>query len=130
MLFRSGNLIMQNDTLRHVPAYPFDRFGLDPRATPSDFFDHRTGNGTKGHPASADFWQSVAAICRFDKRKLKTIELHPVDLGFGRPRSQRGRPLLAEQELSHEILDRLAAVCAPFGTRIERIDQHGIIRVC
>src|SRR5258707_11912106 len=71
IFYSLGNLILQNDTLRHVPAYPFDRFGLDPRSTPSDFFDHRTGNETKGHPASPDFWQSVAAVCRFDKQKLK-----------------------------------------------------------
>src|SRR5580765_6775410 len=65
IFYSLGNLIMQNDTLRHVPAYPFDRFGLDPRSTPSEFFDHRTTNGTKGHPASPEFWQSMAVLCRF-----------------------------------------------------------------
>jgi poly-gamma-glutamate capsule biosynthesis protein CapA/YwtB (metallophosphatase superfamily) len=129
IFYSLGNLIMQNDTLRHVPAYPFDRFGLDPRSTPSDFFDHRTGNETKGHPASPHFWQSVAAVCRFDKLKLQEIEIYPVDMGFGRPRSQRGRPMLANRELARTILDRLGHVSASCGTQIEMIDGRGVIRV-
>ena len=128
IFYSLGNLIMQNDTLRHVPAYPFDRFGLDPRSTPSDFFDHRTAGGTKGHPASPEFWQSMAAVCRFEKQQLKEIEIYPVDMGFGRPRSQRGRPVLAEAELGKTILDRVALLSEAFGTQVELRDGRGIIR--
>ena len=123
-----GNLILQNETLRHIPANPIERFGLDPRSTPSDFFDKRTANGTKGHPASPEFWQSIIAVCRFEKQNLQEIELHPVDLGFGRPRPQRGRPLIADDELSQTILDRLGRMSEPFGVRIERRNGLGIIR--
>jgi poly-gamma-glutamate synthesis protein (capsule biosynthesis protein) len=129
IFYSLGNLIMQNETLRHVPAYPFDRFGLDPRSTPADFFDHRTGNGTKGHPASPEFWQSMVAICRFEKQTLKQIDLYPVDIGYDRPRSQRGRPMLADGELGKTILDRVARVSAPFNTKIDQRDGRGIIRV-
>jgi poly-gamma-glutamate synthesis protein (capsule biosynthesis protein) len=129
IFYSLGNLIMQNETLNHVPAYPFDRFGLDNRATPSDFFDHRTGNGTKGHPASAEFWQSVAALCRFDKRELRRIELYPVDMGFGQPRSQRGRPTLADGALAQSILARLAKVSAPLGTVVQQQGDHAVINV-
>jgi poly-gamma-glutamate synthesis protein (capsule biosynthesis protein) len=129
IFYSLGNLIMQNETLRHVPAYPFERFSLDPRSTPSDFFDHRTAGGTKGHPASAEFWQSMVAVCRFERQKLKEIEIHPVDMGFGRPRSQRGRPLLADERLGKIILDRVARVSEPFGTRIEQRNGRGAIHV-
>jgi poly-gamma-glutamate synthesis protein (capsule biosynthesis protein) len=129
IFYSLGNLIMQNETLRHVPSYPFDRFGLDPRSTPADFFDHRTADGTKGHPASAEFWQSVVAICKFEQHKLNAIELHPVDLGFGRPRAQRGRPMLAEEKLGKTILDRMANVSEPFGTHVEHQNGRGIIRI-
>jgi poly-gamma-glutamate capsule biosynthesis protein CapA/YwtB (metallophosphatase superfamily) len=128
IFYSLGNLIMQHDTLRHVPAYPFDRFGLDPRSTPSDFFDHRTANGTKGHPASPEFWQSMAVICRFEKRQLKDIQIYPVDMGFGRPRSQRGRPVLADAELAKILLDRVARLSEAYGTRVELHDGRGIIR--
>jgi poly-gamma-glutamate capsule biosynthesis protein CapA/YwtB (metallophosphatase superfamily) len=129
IFYSLGNLIMQNETLRHVPAYPFDRFGLDPRSTPSDFFDHRTAGGTKGHPASPEFWQSMAAVCRFEKQRLKEIELYPVELGFGRPRSQRGRPLLADEKLGKTILDRVSGMSESLGTRVEQRNGLGIIRI-
>jgi poly-gamma-glutamate capsule biosynthesis protein CapA/YwtB (metallophosphatase superfamily) len=128
IFYSLGNLIMQNDTLRRVPAYPFDRFGLDPRSTPSDFFDHRTASETKGHPASPEFWQSMAVICRYEKQRLQEIELRPVDMGYGRPRSQRGRPVLADAELGKAILDRVARLSQAFGTRVEKRDGCGIIR--
>jgi poly-gamma-glutamate capsule biosynthesis protein CapA/YwtB (metallophosphatase superfamily) len=128
IFYSLGNLIMQNDTLRHVPAYPFDRFGLDPRSTPSEFFDHRTANGTKGHPASPEFWQSMAVLCRFGKRQLKDIKIYPVDMGFGRARAQRGRPVLADAKLGKVILDRVARLSEAYGTRVELHDGRAIIR--
>jgi poly-gamma-glutamate capsule biosynthesis protein CapA/YwtB (metallophosphatase superfamily) len=128
IFYSLGNLIMQNETLRHIPANPMERFGLDPRSTPSDFFDLRTANGTKGHPASPEFWQSIVAVCRFEKQGLRAIELLPVDLGFGRPRAQRGRPLLADEQLGKIILDRLGGMSDRFGTRIEQVNGRGLIR--
>jgi poly-gamma-glutamate synthesis protein (capsule biosynthesis protein) len=129
IFYSLGNLIMQNETLRHVPAYPFDRFGLDPRSTPSDFFDHRTDEGKKGHPASVEFWQSVVALCRFESRQLAAVDLVPVDLGFGRPRAQRGRPMIADQKLATLILDRIAGLSECFGTRVEQRNGRGLIKV-
>src|ERR1051325_11673514 len=129
IFYSLGNFIMQNETLRHVPAYPFDRFGLDLRSTPSDFFDHRTDDGKKGHPASVEFWQSVVALCRFESRQLAAVELVPVDLGFGRSRAQRGRPMLADQKLATLILDRIAGLSESFGTRVEQRNGRGLIKV-
>jgi len=129
IFYSLGNFIMQNETLRHVPAYPFERFGLDPRSTPSDFFDHRTAGGTKGHPASPEFWQSMVAVCRFEQQQLKEIELHPLDTGFGRPRPQRGRPLLADEKLGKRILERVARMSELFGTRIEQRNGRGVIHI-
>ena len=128
IFYSLGNVILQNETLRHVPAHHYERFGLDPYATPSDFFDRRTANETKGHPASPEFWQSMVAICRFEERALRTVELYPVDLGFGRSRPQRGRPLLADAELGKTILDRIARMSEPFGTPIQQVDGRGVIR--
>ncbi|MGE5217322.1 MAG: CapA family protein [Chloroflexota bacterium] len=128
IFYSFGNLILQNDTLRHVPAYPYDRFGLDPRSTPSDFFDHRSVAETKGHPASAEFWQSVVAICRYKSHRLEEITLYPVEMGYGRPRAQHGRPVLAGVESGKTILDRVARLSEPYGTRLELRDSCAVIR--
>jgi poly-gamma-glutamate synthesis protein (capsule biosynthesis protein) len=49
-------------------------------------------------------------------------------MGYGRPRSQRGRPVLAEAEQGKIILDRVARLSEPYGTRLERRDGCGIVR--
>jgi poly-gamma-glutamate capsule biosynthesis protein CapA/YwtB (metallophosphatase superfamily) len=128
IFYSLGNLILQNDTLRHVPAYPFDRFGLDPRSTPSDFFDHRNAGETKGHPASPEFWQSMAVICRYEKKQIEEVDINPVEMGYGRPRWQRGRPVLADAEQGKVILDRVARLSETYGTHIEKRDGCGIVR--
>jgi len=124
-----GNLIFQNDTLRHMPATPYERFGLHPYSTPSEFFDKRSANDTKGHAATPESLQSVVAVCEFNQRDLREIKLYPVDLGFGRPRSQRGRPLFADAELGKEILDRVGRLSEKFGTKIHNAGDHGVIHI-
>jgi poly-gamma-glutamate synthesis protein (capsule biosynthesis protein) len=126
IFYSLGNFVMQNETLRHVPAHHFERFGLDPYATPADFFDARTA-GDKGHPATREFWESAVAVCRFDNYALSAIEIHPVEMGFGRPRSQRGRPLLAEPARGKAILDRITRLSNAYGTRIELSDGKAIV---
>jgi poly-gamma-glutamate synthesis protein (capsule biosynthesis protein) len=128
IFYSLGNFFMQNETLRHVPAHHYERFGLDPYATPSDFFDTRTEGG-KGHPATREFWESAIAICRFADRRLSEVELHPIEMGFGRPRSQRGRPLLADAERGKPILDRIVRLSEFYGTKIEKKDGRAIIRL-
>ena len=55
--------------------------------------------------------------------------LHPVDLAHEVPRSQRGTPRMASGETARRILENVAALPAPYGTRVEIEDGIGIIRV-
>jgi hypothetical protein len=57
------------------------------------------------------------------------VELYPIEMGFGRPRSQRGRPLLAEAEQGKPILDRIVRLSAAYGTRVEQGEGRTIIRL-
>jgi poly-gamma-glutamate synthesis protein (capsule biosynthesis protein) len=129
IFYSLGNLIFQNDTLRHIPANPYERFGLDPYATPSDFFDVRSGNDTKGHAATPESLESVVAVCEFADKRLREIRLYPVDMGFGRPRSQRGRPVLAGGQLAKKILDRAGRLCEQYGVRVHEAEGYGVIQV-
>jgi poly-gamma-glutamate capsule biosynthesis protein CapA/YwtB (metallophosphatase superfamily) len=129
IFYSLGNLIFQNDTLRHMPATPYERFGLHPYSTPSEFFDKRSANDTKGHAATPESLQSAVAVCEFSQRELREIRLYPVDLGFGRPRSERGRPLLAQVELGKTILDRVGRLSERYGTKIQNVEGHGVIYI-
>ena len=128
VFYSLGNFFMQNETLRQVPAHHFERFGLDPYSTPADFFDARTA-GDKGHPSTREFWQSALALCRFNDRKLSEIEIHPIEMGFGRPRSQRGRPMLADAQEGKAIMERIVRLSKDLGTDIEQRDGRGVIRL-
>jgi poly-gamma-glutamate synthesis protein (capsule biosynthesis protein) len=55
------------------------------------------------------------------------IVLHPIDLGFGRSRGQRGRPVLAGPAESTEVLTLFRELSKPFGTEIAIEDGVGVI---
>src|SRR4029079_13147678 len=105
----------------------YERFGLGPDATPADFFNARTDNDKKGHPASAKYWQGAVAVCQFRARKLAEVRLHPIDLGYGRSRAQRGRPMLANDDVAKQIFDRLERLSLTYGTRIVQQNETAIV---
>ena len=61
--------------------------------------------GKKAHPADPAYWENMFAVCEFSGGKLNPMRIHPIDQRFGRPRPQRGRPVLAQGE----VVDRVTA---------------------
>lgn len=129
ILYSLGNFIFQNETIDAFPAEAYGRFGLDAAATPSQFLDARTGDDTRGFPASPQFWEGCAAVCEFDDARLSAVRLYPLALGHGLPRAQRGRPVLARGEAAQRILGRIARLSRPFGTEIAIEGDCGVIRI-
>jgi len=119
ILYSLGNLIFQNDTVEVFPAEAYERFGLGGEATPADFLDMRTDCGNKGFPATEEYWEGIAATCVFKKGRLDHIQLLPLDLGFGRPRSLRGRPVLASGAKAERILERVRCFSKAYTTTID-----------
>jgi poly-gamma-glutamate synthesis protein (capsule biosynthesis protein) len=88
----------------------------------------RYKNGTVGFPASPIWYESVVAVPYFKGHKLSELRLYPIDLGQKAPGSQRGTPRLADKELAQKIILRLAALSAPFETKITFENGVGIWR--
>ena len=107
IFYSLGNFLFQNDTVEQFPSEAYRRFGLGHEATPADFLDARTDKDTRGFPAEAEFWEGCVAKVVFDAGMLVRVELHPIDLGFGSRRAERGRPLLAHGAKADRILERL-----------------------
>ena len=66
--------------------------------------------------------------------ELREVILYPIDLGYGRPIPQRGRPLLAAAPLARQTLEWLQDASRPFGTEIAIEERYpgfveGVIRV-
>jgi poly-gamma-glutamate synthesis protein (capsule biosynthesis protein) len=129
IFYSVGNFVFQNETVSFFPADAYERFDLDLRATPSDFLDARTSGGKKGHPSDPAYWENMFAVCRFARKKLKEIKIFPIDQGFGRPRPQRGRPLLAEGEVADRVIERVTRLSRRYGTKISKRDGVGVIEL-
>ena len=127
IFYSLGNFVFQNDTVRWQPSFNYDTVRLDHTATPADFYEGRSDKDTRGFPSDPIYWESVVAQCRFEDWKLKQITLYPIDLGFGRSRGQRGRPLLADQTVGKRALDRMVRLSKPFGTDVRTDDGVGVI---
>ena len=128
LFYGMGIFIFQLETVRYLPHEAYERYGLDERATPFDFANTRYAGETRGHPADPLQWEQAFAVCDFAGPTVKEIRLYPIELGFGKPRSQRGRPLLAEPAVGERIIDRIARISKKYGTVVAYRDGIGVIR--
>lgn len=123
-----GAFIFEIETLRFLPEETYERYGLGERATPADFVQTRYADDTRGHPAEPWQWEQCFAVCDFAGPALAEIRLYPVELGFRKPRPQRGRPLLAEPAAAERIVERVARLSTKYGTTVLHRDGIGVIR--
>ena len=129
IFYSVGNFVFQNETVGFFPADAYERFDLDLKATPSDFLDARTAGGKKGHPSDPAYWENMFAVCKFEAKKLLEIKIFPIDQGFGRPRPQRGRPVLADGAVANRVIERVTRLSRRYGTKITSRDGVGVIEL-
>lgn len=125
IFYSLGDFIFQNETLLRLPNENFETYSLGPEAQVSDFNDRRYDNDRRGFPTDREVWESVIAVPSWQNRRLVSLELHPVTLGFGQPAARRGRPMLAEGEVAQKIIADLIDRSKRFGTTIEFRDGIG-----
>ncbi len=129
IFYSLGDFILQNDTVLLMPHDNMVRQGLDWEATPADFYDARSGNESRGQTVQPIRWQSAIGMTSFRDGELTELKLHPIDLGYGRSRPQRGRPVLAEGEVAEEIIDRFQRLSGPFGTEFKVEGNTATVKV-
>lgn len=127
IFYSVGDFLFQNETVPRQPADNYQRYDLGPEAVAADFYDARQRTG--GFPARQQVWESVVPLVRFEDGALASVELHPITLGFGLPRPQRGRPLLASGELARKIIGDVQEYSAEYGTEIRFRDGVGVVTV-
>ena len=128
IFYSLGNFIFQNETSDNLPSDLYEPYALGDEALPADAMNARYKNGTIGFPASPVWYESVVAVPHFKGHELSELRLYPIELGQKAPRSQRGTPRLANEELARKIIQRLANLSAPFGTRITFENDVGVWR--
>ena len=130
ILYGLGDFIFQNDTLLRLPSENYEQYRLGAQAQVADFNEGRYGaDESRGFVADALIFESVVAIPRFRGKQLVELALHPISLGFKKPITERGRPLLADAELGKKIIGDLTKLSEPFGTHVEYKNGIGYVRI-
>jgi poly-gamma-glutamate capsule biosynthesis protein CapA/YwtB (metallophosphatase superfamily) len=87
----------------------------------------------EGHYGAAT-WQSAIAECRFDGARFRGATITPLQMnatgvGGAADLATRGRPSVATGEDAGAILQMLAALSEPFGTRMREGDKAGTAEI-
>jgi poly-gamma-glutamate capsule biosynthesis protein CapA/YwtB (metallophosphatase superfamily) len=133
IFYSLANFIMQNETTDPMPGDQRTRYGIPMDNLASEIFDRRfrvdeDGNPTTGFPTGSQWYESVVAVSAFEGDEVVEILFYPIELGWKAPRSQRGTPRIAPEALGRKIIEHLAELSAPFGTRIDYQDGIGVWR--
>jgi poly-gamma-glutamate synthesis protein (capsule biosynthesis protein) len=133
IFYSLGNFIFQNETIDPMPADMRESYGTAWDALAGEIYDARFGvdeNGvaTTGFPAGSQWYESVVAVMTFEGDELAELVLHPIELGWRAPRSQRGTPRVAPEELGRKIIEHIAELSRPFGTLIRYENGVGVWR--
>ena len=64
-------------------------------------------------------YRSVVPVIETDGRRISSVELVPIELGFDDPSKEKGMPYLADNETSEEIYSRLSALSREYGTHLD-----------
>jgi poly-gamma-glutamate synthesis protein (capsule biosynthesis protein) len=116
-----GDFIFQEELYDPLPADIYEIYDLPETALVSDVEDARfidKDGKAKGFPSNSLWYESVVAVMTFEGSKLKSLELHPIELNRTAHRSQRGIPRIADEETGRKIIERLARLSEPYGTKI------------
>jgi poly-gamma-glutamate synthesis protein (capsule biosynthesis protein) len=126
-----GTFFVQGELVEYQPAIMYERYRLESNGLTSEAMDAHFRVRT--NPLR---WKSVIAVTTLSgpHGRISEMRLYPVtmsgDMRFeDMPRSQRGRPMLANEEQSREIIQRLGVSSSAYGTRIEYKDGLGILKL-
>jgi poly-gamma-glutamate synthesis protein (capsule biosynthesis protein) len=129
IMYSLGDFIFQNETVLRLPSENYEPYKLGADAGVSDFNDSRYDNDRSGFPADREIWEAVVATPTWRDKRLIELALHPISLGYGKGRIDRGRPMLADVATGKKILDDLINRSAPFKTRIIVRDGVGYVEL-
>ena len=116
IFYSLGDFILNNENIPYSPEDYYTEKGLTSDATMHELFAKRSNNFTRGLQTDRRMFEAVIPRWEMTDGKLTKLELMAIELGFGKPRSQNGLPAPAKDS---EILQRLAEMSEPYGTKME-----------
>jgi hypothetical protein len=120
-----GDFFYETHHIERLPVEYYERYGLDDDASVQDAIKARYAKGGDRR----EIWEGLGAIVEFQNDAMQRVRLIPLDLGWGRPLSMRGRPQVAVPALGRSIIDVVKTQSGPYGTHIIYVpeDNTGLI---
>jgi len=124
IFYSLGNFIFETETvsLQLADAYLKKKLPADTRV--GEYMNFRSHNETTGFVTLKKIWTSVLAGWTMEDGRITQARLYPLSLGMGVRRSQRGVPVLSQDD---GTLEYLAELSRPYGTDITIRDHVGRI---
>lgn len=124
IFYSLGDFVLENESTDFCPEEYYEAQGLTSDASMHELYRKRSKDFTRG--LLSDYRMTEAVIPRWEvvEGKMTKLELLPIELGRAFPRSQAGLPKRAAGDA---ILQRLAEMSKPYGTKIEVKDGIGNI---
>ena len=126
IFYSLGDFIIQLENIRKAPADMYEKQKLDGNARMDELFDTRNHHGTRGLCYEKVMFEAIVPYWEMEDGKLTKLVLMPVELNFDKGRSMGGWP---RPKYDDGILERLAEMSEPYGTKIDIVDGMGIVRL-
>lgn len=121
IFYSLGNFVIHNESIPYAPEEMFEKQGMTSDATMRELFCDRSAGYTRGLIRDRKMLESVIPYFEMEDGVLTTLELMPIELQFDEPVWRSGNPRFSNQ---HGIIERLAEMSAPYGTKIS-VDSRG-----
>ena len=121
VFYSLGNFVIHNECIPYAPEEMFEKQGMTSDATMRELFFDRSAGYTRGLMRDRRMLESVIPYFEMEDGALTKLELMPIELQFDQPVWRSGNPRFSAQ---HGIIERLAEMSAPYGTKIS-VDSRG-----
>lgn len=120
IFYSLGDFLIQLENCELAPEDFYSKFGLTSDSSMYELFKVRTREFTCGLQRQKIMMESVIPFFEMEDGRIKSLEIIPIELGFGMNHSKIGLPRLAKD---NSILERYAEMSARYGTKFEIKDK-------
>ena len=115
ILYSVGNFLYQLKEGQSPSTDQFDA-GIDMYSLATGISGGRTAS--RFGVANEEWWEGAVAVATFESGALRSLQVHPVDLGWDRPADRRGVPRKPAAPQAVKILERLVGLSQPYNTTV------------
>jgi hypothetical protein len=124
IFYSLGDFVLQNENIEFAPEDFYANYGLNSDSTMHELFRKRSNNFTRGLQTKREMFEAIIPYWEMEDGKLVKLELLPVELGFGQPRSTNGWPRASKDP---QLIQRIIDLSKEYGTKMTFSD--GVIKV-